>query len=253
MGNYSELQTRVLHRLIDAPSAVQAEVPQLINEALTKLQEDHNYRVMEAELQAYTLVATHTLLQSVGGSPITIPTSPAILFKEWRNEPWYLRYIDGAPRFMSWAASRESIWGMFTQGGAVTLDQSFPQVILEEPSSDDFNSRTISVYPLPDGASDYPDGEYRITIPYYRYLSPLVGGSDHNWITDQPSGEQYIIAWAASEGHALNWDYQKMAVHRASAEIHKKDVKNADKRFRLSSVREWVPHWKGVHSSKTRI
>jgi hypothetical protein len=253
VGNYSELQTRVTRRVIDLPAAVTAEVPQLINIALTKLQEKHNFRVMEAELAAYTLVRTHTLLQSVGGPAIIIPTAPAINFKEWRGEPWYLRYQDGSPRFMSWAPSREAIWGMFTQGGAVTTDQSFPQIILEEPSSDIYNSRNLSVYPLPDGASDYPDGEYRITIPFYQYLPALDLSGDHNWLTDQPSGEEFIVAWAAGKAFSLNWDFQKYALLTQEAETHYKDVVTADKRYRLGPVREWVPHWKGAHSNKTRI
>lgn len=253
MGNYTELQARVSRRVIDLPSAVVAEVPLLVNEAIALLQEEHNFRVMEAELQAFTLVNSHSLLQAVGGATIIIPTAPAINFKEWRGEPWYLRYQDGSPRYMSWAPSRESIWGSFVQGGANTTGASFPQVLLEEQPTDDQNSRPISVYPLPDGASDYLDGEYRITIPYYRYLAPLSAGGDHNWITDQASGEQYIISWATAKAFGLNWDYQKMGIAKAEAEIHKKEVKNADKKFRLSSVREFVPHWKGVHSSKTRI
>jgi hypothetical protein len=252
LGNYAELQTRVNRRVIDLPSAVVAEVPQLVNVALTKLQEKHNFRVMESELAAFTSVGTHPLLQSVGGATITIPSSPAINFKEWRGEPWFLNYIEGSPRFMSWAASREAVWGMFVQGGAVTFDQSYPQVIVEEPG-DDNNNRTLSVYPIPDGASDWPDGEYRITLPYYRYLAPLVNSGDSNWLTNQPSGEEFIIRWATAEAHALNWDFQKYGVLAAQAEIHYKDVVTADKRYRLGPVREFVPHWRGVHSAKTRI
>lgn len=253
MSTYSSIQSRVSRRVIDLPSAVVAEVPQLVNVALSKLQKKHNFRVMEAELAAFTAVGSHSIVQSVSGPPIILPSAPAINFKEWRNEPWSIRYTDGSPRFMSWAPSREAIWGSFNQGGAIASDSSFPQLLLEEPASDQYNNRLISVYPIPDGLSDYPDGEYRITIPYYQYLPTLVSAGDHNWLTDDESGEEYIVAWAAGKAFELNWDFQKFQVFLAEAETHYKDVVNADKRFRLSSVREWVPHWRGVHSSKTRM
>lgn len=251
MATFTEIQTRVTRRVIDLPSAVVAEVPKLVNVALLKLQEKHNFRVMEGELAAFTAVNSHTLLQGIGGAAISIgPT--AINVKEWRGEPWYLRYTDGSPRFLSWSPSREALWGSFSQGGASITDASFPSAVLEE-ISDDGNTRGLSVYPLPDGNSDFPDGEYRITLPYYRYLPSLSASGDHNWFTDQSSGEEFIVRWATGEAFALNWDFQKFAVLIAQSQIHYKDLVTADKRARLGSVREFVPHWQGAHSTKTRI
>ncbi len=248
---YTDLQARVSRRIIDLPTAVQAEVPKLVNIAVNKLQERHNFRVMEAELAAYTAVGSHTLVSSVGGAAISWPGATG--FKEWRGEPYFLQASDGAPRFMTLAPDRSSIWGSFTQGGTTTSDASFPHVIVEEPSSDDFNNRNLSVYPIPDGNSDYSDGEYRITIPYHRYLVPLSAGGDHNWLTDQLSGEEFIVRWATAEGHALNWDWEKYTILTAQSEVHYKDIVNADKRYRLSNVNEWVPHWRGVHQNRTRL
>lgn len=251
MATYLDLQTRVSRRVIDLPSAVVAEVPKLVNVALIKLQEKHNFKVMEAELAAFTLVNTHPLLVSVGGAPISIgPLATNV--KEWRGEPWFLTYNEGSPGRMSWAPSKEAIMGGFLQGGATTLSSSFPSLILEE-MSDDGNTRGLTVHPLPDGNSDYPDFEYRITIPYYRYLPLLSASGDHNWFTDQTSGEEFIVRYAAGEAFALNWDYQKYGVLTAQAQVHYKDLVTADKRARLGAVREFVPHWRGVYEQKVRI
>lgn len=250
MSTFATLQTRVQRRVIDLPSAVIAEVPTLINVALMKLQEKHDFRVMEQELAGYTLVNTHPLLASVGGSPITIgPTS--INVKKWRGEPWFLSYNEGRPSRLTWANGRESIWGGFDQGGAISLEAAQPAVLLEE-MSDDTGLRTISVYPLPDGNSDWPDFEYRITIPYWRYFPLLISAGDHNWFTDQTSGEEFIVRWAAGEAFALNWDFQKYGVLTAAAEIHYKDLVNADKRARLGAVESFVPHWRGAYSQRIR-
>lgn len=251
MSIFSAIQTRVQRRVIDLPAAVIAEVPQLINVALTKLQEKHDFRVMEQELAAVTLVNTHPLVTAVGGAAITIGPTGTTNVKKWRGEPWFLTYNEGAPTRMTWANSRESIWGSFDQGGAVSLEASFPNLILEE-MADDTGNRTLSVYPLPDGNSDWPDFEYRITIPYWRYLPQLVAAGDHNWFTDQPSGEEFIVRWAAGEAFALNWDFQKFAVLEAQAEVHYKDLVTADKRARLGAVESFVPHWRGAYSNRTR-
>lgn len=250
MGNYTELQARVNRRVIDLPTAVTAEVPLLINEALAKLQEEHNFKFMEAEISAFTQANSHILLDGINGAAIN--TSNQGAFKEFRGEPWFLTYQDGNARFMSWAPSKEALWGRYSQGGAVVSDGGAPQVLLEN-ISDANNNRTFSVYPMPAGSSDYPDGEYRITIPVVVYIGSLVAGADHNWFTDQSSGEQYILHWATAQAFALNWDYQKMAVHEKLAEIHRRDLIKADKKYRLGAVREFVPHWQGVHSNKTRI
>lgn len=248
---FSDIQTRVTRRVIDLPSAVIAEVPKLINVALTKLQEKHDFKVMEQEIAAYTLVNTHALVSSIGGPVLTIGPSGTANVKKWRGEPWFLTYNEGAPKRMSWANGRESIWGSFDQGGTVSLEASFPSILLEE-MADDLGNRGISVYPLPDGNSDFPDFEYRITIPAWRYVAQLVAAGDHNWFTDQPSGEEFLVRWAAGEAFALNWDFQKFGVLTAQAEIHYKDLVNADKRARLGAVESFVPHWRGAYQNRTR-
>lgn len=254
MGNYLELKTRVNRRVIDLPAAVQAEVPLLVNIAMQKLQEKHNFKAMEGEFQTVTLVGSHALQRAGGGpSSVQFAQNPSFGFKEWRGEPWFLRYQDGAPRFMSWAPSREAVWGMFTQGGATVTDASFPRLLLEEMPNDTQGSMGISVYPIPDGMSDWPDGEYRITVPHFTYLPALSADADFNWFTNQASGEEFIVTWAAGKAFQLNWDFQKYALMLQEAETHYKDLVTADKRMRLGAVREWVPHWQGVHSSKTRI
>lgn len=250
MSTFVAIQARVNRRVIDLPSAVVAEVPRLVNVALHKLQQKHDFKIMEQEIAAFTLLNTHPLLATIGGSALTIGPNN-INVKKWRGEPWYLTFNEGSPRRLSWANSREDIWGSIPQGGATVLSASYPAIVLEE-MPDDTGTRTLSVYPLPDGASDYADGEYRITIPAWRYLPALVNDADHNWFTDQVSGEEFIVRWAAGEAFALNWDFQKYGVLTAQSEIHFKDLVKDDKLARLGSVETFVPHWRGVYQSRTR-
>src|ERR1700730_7807184 len=72
-GTYTELQTRVQTRIIDLPAAVQAEVPQLVNEAMYELQSRHNFKCMEAEMYAYTQYNNRVLQQGAPANPTQPP------------------------------------------------------------------------------------------------------------------------------------------------------------------------------------
>lgn len=265
-GTYSELQSRVQTRIIDLPAAVQSEVPYLVNEALFELQTRHNFKVMEAELYTYTQFANRILQtgaptsgqpplfnwpgQSTSIANQTIQVGVAGGFKGFMDgsEPTFVRYQDGSVRFITVAADRRSIYGQFTEG-----DSSFPSVILVAPPNEiQVNTSNLLVYPLPDGSSDWPDGEYRLQIPYFCYLPNLVNSSDANWLTTNPHGERFIIEWAAAEGFALDWDTGHEQEHKAKAELELKWLIKADKQFRLSSVNEMAVHWRGVYEGRTR-
>lgn len=246
MGTYATIQARVNRRVIDLPTQVQAEVPQLINEALQEVQSRHNFKVMETELAAYTAVGSQTLVASVGGAALAVPSN----FKEFNGEPYWVRYQDGSIRFMTVAPDRYSIWGAFSEGA--NADQSFPQILLDAPGND-LNVRNYQVYPLPDGASDYPDGEYRITIPYFRYLPQLVSDGDTNVFTIDPMGERFLVEWATSEAFALDWDQGHEQEHKQKAELQYRLLVQQDKRYRVSAVNEMASHWRGVHNTRTRL
>lgn len=265
-GTYSELQSRVATRVIDLPTNVQAEVPMLVNEALFELQTRHNFKVMEAELYTYTQYLNRNLQTGApqsGQPPLfqwpgqsttianqTIQVGVAGGFKGFQDgsEPTWVRYQDGSVRFISIAPDRRSMYGTWTEA-----DANFPSNILVAPPTDTtVNSSILQVYPLPDGNSDWPDGEYRIQIPYYRYLPYLVGNSDANWLTTNPHGERFIVDWATSEAFALDWDTAHEQEWKAKAELHLKWLFKADKMYRLSPVNELAIHSRGIYQSRIR-
>jgi hypothetical protein len=260
MGNtYTQLQTRVQSRIIDLPAAVQSEVPTLVNEALMELQRRHNFRVMEQEYYGWTLYNTRQLQQgSVQGNTVPPwglwPTSTTVSplpfpsnFKEWRDDPIFVRYQDGSVRFVTIAQDRHSIYGTFTEG-----DNSFPSVVVAGPPSDQYGDVILNVYPLPDGLSDWPDGEYRLLFPYYGYLPALVNTSDHNWLTDDTAGGRFIINKATADGFALDWDTANEQKWLGKAELEYKQVVNADKKYRLGAMNELATHARGQYQGRTR-
>lgn len=257
-GTYLELQNRTITRIIDLPSAVLSEVPQLINEAMHELQSRHTFKVMETELYAYTQYNNRTL--QIGapytGQPslfpwpsnaIVSPLATPVNLKELRDRPIYVRYNDGSVRFMTVAGTRTDIYGTFTEG-----DNGFPSVLLDSAPTDNTNDKLLNVYPLPDGQSDWPDGEYRILIPYYRYLPNLVNSGDNNWLTNNTHGERFIVHWATAEGFSLDWDTQNEQKWKAKAELELKFCVMEDKKYRLGPVNELAVHARGQYSGRTR-
>lgn len=263
-GTYSELQSRVNTRVIDLPTAVQSEVPLLVNEALYELQTRHNFKVMEAEMGAFTQIYNRVLQTGAPANPVqpalfnwpyqstsianlSVQVNVAGGFKEFDGEPTFVRYQDGSVRFITIAPARRSIYGTFTEG-----DNSFPNVILLAPPSDSSNNTLLEVYPLPDGLSDWPDGEYRIQIPYFQYVAPLVNPTDSNWLTMNPHGERFIVFWATGDAFALDWDTQHEQEWKAKAELELKWIIKADKMLRLSPVNEFAIHDRGVYQGRIR-
>lgn len=191
MATYSEIQTRVTRRVIDLPAAVTAEVPALVNEAIRKLERMHNFRVMRATVDFTTTEGT----RSVGTLPLN--------WKEWRDEPYYTEDL-GRIRELGVAESANEVKLAF---GVDEIDDGEPEVILISDPSDEAGAMTVHVYPLPDGNSDYSDGEYRLTLPYWKFLADLSGSGDTNWFT--VNADDYIYRQATADAFALNWDREK--------------------------------------------
>jgi hypothetical protein len=233
MATYSELQTQIERRVIDLPSAVTAEVPNLINRIIRELQKNHNFKVMEAE----HAVSTTAESQSLGSVPSD--------FKEFRDFPYYREEV-GRFRRMTIAAAKDGPGEYF---GAE--DEGYPMVLLDGLPSDVAGARTWTVYPIPDGNSDFDDGEYRIVVPYWKYLPALSADGDTNWFT--VNGEAYIVDQVTSEAFFLDWDEQRAAVWAQKAAPFKNDLIKTDKLYRLSGVTELVPHFEGARTPRLRF
>ena len=176
---FLELQTEVERRLIDLPAAVQEAVPSLVNEAIRALEDKHNFKCMEALLEASTVLDTREL-----------EAKPSD-WKESRGRAWMLEDL-GSIRWIDTYPDTNSALAEFDNE-----DSSEAQAIV-------LNATTVDVYPLPDGNSDYDDGEYRIKIPYWKYLPELSADADTNWFSI--NAPFYIIEKATSDGFAIDWD-----------------------------------------------
>ncbi len=230
MGTFLSIQQRVTRRVIDLPSAVTAEVPTLVNEAIVDLQRDHNYKVMEADFSGTTTAGSNIL-----GA---IPTG----FKEYRGRP-YLTTFTGTEKKLNTIGKIQDLFPdiMLTTTGE-------PQVVLMYTAN--FVSANFLVYPIPDGNSDYVSGEYSVVVPYWAYTPALVGNSDTNWFTE--NAERFIVEWATSQAFGLDWDTEHEAFALQKAETERAKVKLQDKRFRLAGVDTLAFH-RDMNSSRLRV
>ncbi len=202
MPTFQTLQDRVLRRVIDAPASVAAEVPDLINKALRTLQELHNFRVMETETaQLTTTVATRPLSAAVPAN-----------FKSYRARP-YLVKDDGQTLDLMLAANRVAALDAFALNDA--NEKGEPRLVLDPEPTDDAGARTWEVFPFPDGLSDWAGGEYRVVVPYWRYVAELSGNPDENWFTT--NAEWYLVFQATAEAFYLDWDESRGQLWQARA------------------------------------
>lgn len=237
MATFAELQTRVERNVIDLPSTVAAAIPQLINSAMKTIQTKHNFKVMETLLPATTVLNTRVLV-----------ATPAN-WKEPHGDPWYVEDATGTKHRITWAPSREGFVGVpwWTVDDEQT---SFPKFLLQSEPTNDAGGSNIEVWPLPDGASDYSNGEYRVVIPYFRYVAALTGDSSTNWFT--VNADQYLEFEATQQAFAIDWDEDRMAIWAQKAKMIYDEILRRDKYFRIAGVRNIVPHWRGANAPMLR-
>jgi len=226
MATFAEIRARVERRVIDLPAATAAEVPILINAAIRKVQSKHNWRVMEAELSTVTVLDQRLLA--------AIPAD----WKEQRGTPYGVDNL-GGNWALSYAANRNAILTRLN-----TDSDGRPVFLLQAEPTDINGATNLEVWPLPDGISDYPDGEYRVYIPYWRWLPKLVSEGDSNWFTDNL--EEFIVYHAAKDAFGVDWDEERMAVWAQAAAGEYADVLAQDKKSRLAGFDTLVPVWKGA-------
>ena len=235
MASFSELQARVRRNIIDLPTQVSAAVPDLINAALSEVMEEHDFWFTRSQSDLVTTLNTRVL----GAVPSD--------FRKYRGEPWDQPFTDGAkPRPLSVAAHHEGA----LKGFSPTAIGS-PRVLVEGLPSDT-GARNWEVYPLPDGTSDYVNGEFRISIPYYRYPLELVNDGDTNWITANAVGAKFLEYHATGAGFFLDWDETRGAAWMQRAEISRKRLIKLDKMQVVSQTRTLVPHISGVNAPLLR-
>lgn len=227
MTTYAELQTRVQHIVIDLPTSVTNAVPRLLNAAMRTMQQRHNFAVMRASEDYTTVAAT----RSLGSLPAR--------WKAPRGRPYYLD-VYGRPRYVAFAASRDDAIRAFgsTEGGEADADllTGPPQALALSLPSDELGTRTLEVYPLSDGLSLYANGEYRLIVPYWRYVTPLAAPVDTNWFTE--NADEWLEFTAAASAFFLDWDEERGTLWTQRAAEKYADVVRADKREQIGQLTE---------------
>lgn len=235
MATIETITQRVQRRVIDRPSAVQAEIPDLVRKAHREFQERHSWDEMERR-EARTTTAFNPSLGTIGTDQ----------FKEYipEEKPFWTDDL-GETYFLQISFSEADVRAAFNQNP--TLDFGQPRVLLHKHSTSGISGIEWKVYPNPDGLAVTSTGEYSIQIPYYRY-SPFPFESD--WVTEK--AEWYITFKAASEAFGLDWDLDNELKWNARAEGEFLRLRNLDKRLRTSIVETLVPYH-NVFAPKLRL
>ncbi len=231
MATYGELQSRVQQIIIDLPTAVTAQVPTLVRESVRRLQRLHDFKVAEARTSVFT---TAPVTRTLGAVPSN--------WYKWRGKPQIIntsgKHLDLA--IFQDRASAEREFGSESGGEAdATLLAGSPKALSLSEPTDELGAMNFEVWPFSDTLSLYSDGEYRIVVPYYKFLTQLVDVSDQNWLTN--NAEQWIVWQAASDGFLLDWDENRASVWAQRAATAFKEVIDADKRLRFSEITELRP------------
>jgi hypothetical protein len=236
MATFLELKTLVQGNVIDLPSTVSGNVGTYINRALTTLQNLHKFKVMEAlSGPTLTTVSTRELLAAV-------PTG----FQEARGDPYHITNT-GVVRPMKWAPGRAEALSAFNVGDA---DIGPPQVLVDGDPTE-AGARNVEVYPFPDGYSDWSGGEYRIYIPFWRYVTALSADGDTNWFT--ANAEEWLEFKATSQAFWANWDETRATLWERRAADKMREVINRDKMYRIGGLEVLAPHHSGAFGKKVRL
>lgn len=236
MATFGELQTRVQQIIIDLPTTVTAQVPSLIREVIKDLQIEHNFRIMEAEAAFTTATQTRVL----GAVPDD--------WKEFRGKPYELTSF-GKRRELDVGVDRAAAIDLYGSDDAEAEEETLqgpPRLILMGEPSDEEGTADFEVYPYSDGLSTWANssaGQYRVRIPYWKFLTALSANGDSNWFTNSEVGADYIAYMAASEGFFDNWDEERGQVWATKALAKKAKLMQLDKRYRMSAMQALPYHF----------
>lgn len=234
MGTFQTIKDRVATNIIDLPTSVQSAIGALVNAAQDKLEQLRDWKVSETLGGPYVTAASTRVLVAAPGN-----------WRKANGEPFFLTAL-GLERPMSLVSDRAAALA-YTGGGSTFIGQ--PSLLLDtEPS--DTGAHNFEVYPFSDGASDWSDGQYRIYIPYFRFLPDLVNPSDTNWFT--VNCEEYLVKKATAEGFYMDWDEARAAVWEKRALTELGDAVKLDKLARLGATDTLVPLWRGANQPRVR-
>lgn len=217
--NFDVIVQHVKEYLLDLPAETVALVPKWVNEAVEEAERRYNFKHMKREIVANTVVNVRDLVNVPGQ------------FKEARALP-FVTFSDGGTSEIDWAPSQSDMIRQYNDDPLVDIGS--PQFILE--MYDELTDvMQFSVYPYPDGQSQYVGGEYPITLPFYAF-SPTLSGAENNFITN--NGAFYVIYKATSYGLIFNRDETRAATFDQLAERNWKRLKNQDKRSKIQRRNE---------------
>ena len=215
MATFGFLQAEVQAWLRDTPADTVGRIPQILNDGLREIQRRYNWMCQRATASVTTVVADGNALTTVAD------------WKGARGKPWYTEFR-GATVGMDWLTGGDQVVRGFE--GDSTGAPSY----LYQASVSDNGTMTIRQYPKPDGASDYGDGEYRISIPYWRRLPALSAADDSNWFTDQVP--LWFRWYGLAYGSDMNIDDPRAQKYLALAEAEFTRARQADKIAQIASA-----------------
>lgn len=233
---FAELQTEVQSWLLDLPSGATTRIPGWINKAIKDAEERYNFRCMEETIAATQTTAQTRLL-------VAKPSD----WKEHRGDP-YLLNQDGSNSPIKWAASEQDMLDTYAsatpaEGNTTPVDEGTPRYLLEREGQ-------IDVYPLPDEGSEWDNGNYRVVVPYWKYLAALSASSDANFFTTE--APYYVIWQAVALGLKWNRDEERAKSYMVDAEREFKRLVRKDKLSRLPD-RFAMPVYSGVYGKPSRF
>lgn len=231
---FGTIQDKVESWLIDLPTGATAEIPGWINEAIKDAERRHNFRCMEDELLPTTTNNERVLVAK--------PSN----WKETRADPYYYNQ-DGSTVEMDWAPSESEMVRTFAvqlpdEGNTAEPDEGDPKYVLEYDTE-------FHTYPLPDDESDWDDGNYRIVLPYWKYIDDLSGDTDTNFFTLE--SPYYVINKALALGFAWNRDEERASYYEGKAERLFQQLKRKDKLSRVGDRLVIAPR-KDVYKGRSR-
>lgn len=210
MATFIEIRDRVKAYLIDVPVETEPLVREWVNKAMRDAQSRHNFASYADTLSLETAEGQRTLAAK--------PTN----WKEHRALPW-LEHEDGGSDEIGWAASKSEMIRLHPEDED-SDEGGEPEFVLELP--DEFH-----VFPIPDERSLWPDGNYRVRLPYWRLEPAMESENDSNFFTTDL--EWYLTFSAVAEGLIFNREEERSAVYVEKAEHEFQRAVRKDKRSKL--------------------